>query len=104
MLKQREVHYVDSIAKNLECVMVSDIGGTNSNFGFFSITHYTHGFESTLLFSLHIKSQEITDFTTVVSDILNYVKKTYGMISWDAIYLVHQKEDMQIFLPKINLS
>ncbi|HZW61914.1 MAG TPA: glucokinase [Candidatus Babeliales bacterium] len=79
MLTQREVHYVDIIPRDLECVMVADIGGTNSNFGFFSIKPYTHGFESTILTSIHIKSQQITDFPTAVEDILNYVKKTYGM-------------------------
>ena len=76
----KEVKYSDSIPTNIECILVADIGGTNSNFGIFSLTtrDSTH-LEATLLFSIHYKSKEITNFTAVVVDLLAYIKNTYAI-------------------------
>ncbi len=75
MLPFKEVLYVDLVPKNIECIFAADIGGTNSNFGFFRRTD--GGLE--LLFSLHIKSQKIVDFIQVIRDVLAYVKATYNI-------------------------
>ena len=38
MLPFKEIKYVvDEVPKNIECLLGADIGGTNSNFGFFQL-------------------------------------------------------------------
>jgi glucokinase len=73
MLPFREVKYVDEIPRNSTCIMVGDIGGTNSNFGFFRFSDHTFK----LLLSIHVKSALITDFSLLVADLVAYVKKNY---------------------------
>lgn len=68
-----EVKYVDSIPRNIECLMGADIGGTNSNFGIFARTD--HNLE--LILSLHAKSQQITDFADEVQKVLAYLNDRY---------------------------
>ena len=62
MLEFKEVKYVDEVPKNIECLLGADIGGTNSNFGFFQLTDDV----LTLIFSMHVKSQQITQFSSTV--------------------------------------
>ncbi len=69
----KEVVYVDAIPLDEKCLLAADIGGTNSNFGFFVI----HNNSFTLLFSLHAKSQEIKSFVELVQQVLAYVQQRY---------------------------
>lgn len=75
MLPFREMIYVDMVPRGAEYIMVGDIGGTNSNFGFFlsGDTNFK------LVFSMHFKSRSITDFPLLINDILLYVKQRYEM-------------------------
>ena len=73
MLKFKEVKYIEKIPKNITCVLGADIGGTNSNFGIFLPTNG----KLELLLSIHFKSQEIKNFTNLVQNFLDYLKKTY---------------------------
>ncbi len=75
MLPFKEIKYVDHIPKNIECILGADIGGTNSNFGIFRLTNE----KLELLLSIHIKSQQITAFTSVVHDVLNHLKQKYAI-------------------------
>lgn len=67
-------HYVDNIPKNSELLLVGDIGGTNSNFGFFQ--HKEN--KLILLFSLHAKSKEVKNFTDIVREVLAYAHRHYA--------------------------
>lgn len=69
----REVVYGSVDVHGKEVFIGADIGGTNSNFGFFTVVSG----KPHLLFSLHTKSQQIGDFTAVVQDLLAYVKEKY---------------------------
>lgn len=75
MLSFREQHYGVSITPGITALLVGDIGGTNSNFGVFS----NDGTKRTLLCSLHFKSQEITDFSQVVAQVVTYLKERYAL-------------------------
>jgi len=80
----KEVVY-RSIAPKYEFhFLVGDIGGTNSNFGIFA----TMNGKTHMLFSLHTKSQEITDFTKVIQDLLAYVKQKYEVTLNTACFAV----------------
>lgn len=74
MLPFKEVRYTKESLKEKKCMLVGDIGGTNSNFGVFSFNH-----PSKLVYSLHVKSKDITDFTSLVQDVVDYVASTYGL-------------------------
>jgi len=74
MLPFKEVLY-RKVERNVTALLVADIGGTNANFG---IAHIV-GDDAHLLFSLHVKSKEIKDFTSLVRDVLFYAHKTYGI-------------------------
>lgn len=67
--------YVDTIPTNMELLLAADIGGTNSNFGFFQQKKET----LVLLFSVHAKSQETKNFTDIVRDVLRHVRKEYNI-------------------------
>lgn len=75
MLPLSERLYVDSVPRGIQGILVADIGGTNSNF---AVYQYDAG-ELTLLFSLHMKSQQVTNFTTTIGNILKHVKDTYDI-------------------------
>ena len=70
-----EIKYVKEIPKKITGVSGADIGGTNSNFGVFLFKQD----KLKLLLSLHCKSQEITNFTQLVQDILDYIKNKYDI-------------------------
>lgn len=73
MYELREVKYVDQVPKKEHCLLAADIGGTNSNFGFFVL--YDDTFK--LLFSVHAKSQDVVNFTDLVKQVLEYALSTY---------------------------
>lgn len=70
-----EHRYKQEIPHNITAIIGADIGGTNSNFGIFD----QHNATPDLLFSLHTKSQKITDFPSVIKQLLSYVKKKYNI-------------------------
>lgn len=76
MNEPRIVYYESIIPADSECVLGADIGGTNSNFGVFLQANFGHPI---LLFSLHYKSQQITDFIDVINDVLCYCKKHHNI-------------------------
>lgn len=82
MLAFKEVLYVDEVSKNITAILVADIGGTNSNFGIFQSTNG----KLKLLFSMHYKSQKITQFTNVVNQTLNHIKETYNITIHNACF------------------
>lgn len=59
MSMYREVVY-EQVVSSKEYIMAGDIGGTNSNFGFFLMRDDM----PRLIFSLHAKSKHVTDFVT----------------------------------------
>lgn len=73
MLPHKEVVYVKEIPSNANTLLVSDIGGTNSNFGVFDI----QGRSATLLISLHYKSADVTDFADLITQLLEYLRQNY---------------------------
>ncbi len=75
MLAFKEYTYVDEVPKNIECILVGDIGGTNSNFGIFVSTNGA----LKLLLSIHFKSKQITDFVQLIRDVVEYLKNTYNI-------------------------
>jgi len=70
-----EVPYVKKIPIGKTCIIGADIGGTNSNFGIFDLS--TGKLE--LLLSIHLKSNEITNFTDALKDVLTYLKNRYAI-------------------------
>lgn len=78
----RHAVYVDVVPRDCTALLVGDIGGTNANFAFFSVGTAC----ARMLFSLHTKSQEITDFTTVVQQVLAYAHQQYGITARQACF------------------
>lgn len=72
-----EVLYDQKIIPGTACLLAGDIGGTNSNFGFFADIPST---TPPLLFSLHAKSKKITDFTQTIIDLLQLVGTKYQIV------------------------
>ena len=75
MLEFKEVKYVDVVPRNIECLLVADIGGTNSNFGIFK---FVNG-KLELILSIHFKSRKIDKFVPVVKNVLSYLEKEYDI-------------------------
>jgi len=71
----KEIVYVDPIPRNISGILAVDIGGTNSNFGIFR----SKNGKLKLLLSLHFKSQQITNFTSTVQEVLDYLRTKYGI-------------------------
>lgn len=72
----RIVLYQKIIPSDTQWFLGADIGGTNSNFGVFSNVDTHH---PVLLFSLHYKSQLITNFIEVVKDVLAYCNQQHNV-------------------------
>lgn len=75
----REVVYEPDwhvLVQSMRVVLVADIGGTNSNFGI--ITRDDAG-KLRLCISLHMRSQEITDYAESITLLLEHIKKTYQL-------------------------
>lgn len=81
MLPFKEVIYKE-IKRGQPGLLVGDIGGTNSNFGIAQIIKE----HPELIFSIHIKSKEISNFTQVIADLLAYVKTTYNITLENACF------------------
>lgn len=82
MTEFREVIYQKDFKTSRHCILAGDIGGTNSNFGIFEM----QGVKPLLLFSLHAKSQTITDYASVVADLLRYCKEKYSIMLEEACF------------------
>jgi len=76
MYQFKQVEYVSTIESNAQYILGADIGGTNSNFGFFRMHHD----KRMLCFSWHYKSQKITDFTHLIKNLLDQVHQKYGIV------------------------
>ena len=76
MITFSERRYEQEIPENKEFILGADIGGTNSNFGLFAIDGNKL---SPLLLSVHTKSRYITDFSSLVVDLLAYLKENHGI-------------------------
>jgi len=71
-----EVLYADfSQADNADCIVGVDIGGTNTDFGFFRVENN----KPVLALSVHIKTKDVSDFTEVFSDVLGLVQTKYDI-------------------------
>lgn len=73
MLPIREVNYVATVPSGITAFLVGDIGGTNCNFGIFSLAQG----QEQLLLSLHFKSQQITDFAAAIQQALDLCANKY---------------------------
>ena len=110
MNRFKEVVYVKHVPRSKECLLGADIGGTNSNFGIFERA----GDNLILLFSVHFKSKEVTDFTSIVVQVLEHAKKSYditikhscfaaaGVVSSDQQYSKPTNVDLEIDAKKIR--
>lgn len=79
----REVVYVDQLPQQGVFFLAGDIGGTNSNFGILEMGNRQ---KSRLIISLHVKSQTVTDYTSLVADLVAYIKERYGISFYDACF------------------
>jgi glucokinase len=75
MMPLKEVVYVPSVPEHVRAILVSDIGGTNSNFGIFQLIDSKYQ----LLVSLHAKSKEVTNFADLIAEVLAYIKDKYNI-------------------------
>jgi glucokinase len=82
MIALEERTYGVEIPRNSIAILSADIGGTNSNFGFFK----EYNAKPKLLFSIHAKSQEIKDFPALVKQVLIEVKNKYNITVHHAIF------------------
>jgi len=83
MLPFKQVLYRDQISRDSDYILVGDIGGTNSNLGFFKFeqnsTQNSGDRNLVFIFSMHFKSKDIKNFPDLIQDIVTYVKKEYGI-------------------------
>lgn len=100
MLELREVVYVGAVPTGIECILGADIGGTNSNFGFF---RRVNG-RLELLFSVHAKSQLVTDFTALVKQVLAYAQTKYKIeVKYSAFAAAGVVSETQDYAKPTNL-
>lgn len=71
----REVMYVDEIERGSPFFLAVDVGGTNSNFGIFSLRPD----KPVLVLSLHYKSKDIEDFTAFIKSVIDYIWDHYAI-------------------------
>ncbi len=71
----REVMHVDHIDRRFPFFLAGDIGGTNSNFGIFSLDPE----KPVLVLSVHYKSKQITDFTQFMKEAVEYIRSQYDI-------------------------
>ena len=74
-MELREVMYVDHIDRTFPFFLSADIGGTNSNFGIFSLNPE----KAVLVLSLHYKSKNIEDFTEFMKSIIDYIRDQFAI-------------------------
>lgn len=78
MLSFKETKYVKIIPKS-KFILAGDLGGTNATFAVL-----TEDFK--LLLSLRYNSQEITNFTAIVVEVLNYLQSKYKITISEACF------------------
>lgn len=78
----RKVLYVDSIPQGENFFLAGDIGGTNTNFGIFELIEP----KPRLLVSLHIKSNDVSDYTQCIKELCAYIRDTYGISIKEACF------------------
>lgn len=71
----KEVMYIESIDPTGRYFLAGDIGGTNSNFGIFSLKAET----PLLVASVHFKSQDIGVFTEFFKSVVDYIHERYSI-------------------------
>lgn len=71
----REVKYVSLEDFRGPFFLAGDIGGTNSNFGIFSLEYQ----EPVLLISLHYKSRDVLEFAVFMQEVIGYIESKYGI-------------------------
>lgn len=76
MLAFQEKQYVSRVSAD-RCILVADIGGTNSTFAFLQKNKR----KLQLLCSLRFSSREITDFPAVVQQVLDYARQKWNVSS-----------------------
>jgi glucokinase len=102
MLPLKEVIYQKPLVQPDKLVLAGDIGGTNSNFGFCQVMPDN---QIKLLFSLHIKSREIQDFSAAVAQLLDYVQSTHALIVKKACFgAAGVTTDIRTFCKPTNLD
>lgn len=69
----KEVVYAAVVAQS-KVFLACDVGGTNCNFGIF-----VRNSSMVLVRSVHFKSQDITDFSLFMADVIAYIKTAYGL-------------------------
>lgn len=101
MLPFKEIVYTQRKKSDFTALLAADIGGTNSNFGIFSLDDN----QLTMILSLHIKSALITNFTNVVLDLLEYLKKEHRITVHEAIFAAAGViSDQRLYSKPTNLS
>ena len=78
----KEEIYVESVPRDIEGILAVDVGGTNSNFGVFQFKND----KLILLFSVHAKSQEITDFPALVKEVLEFIQSRYDITIYNSLF------------------
>lgn len=81
-MKLIEKVYVDTVPRDIQAILGADIGGTNSNFGVFELTDN----KLTLLFSVHAKSQEVSDFTLLCKQVQELIASRYDISIQAALF------------------
>lgn len=71
----KEIVYARKIPAGRDFVLVGDIGGTNTTLAVLR----EHNKKAELLVSFHYQSQEITNFTLVVKEVLEHIHKKYSL-------------------------
>ncbi len=73
MISFKEVYYADFVKTSDKFLLVGDIGGTNSNFGVCQFINK----DWRLIFSVHLKTKQIDDFTKMVSDLVHHIQQMH---------------------------
>ena len=85
--------YVQTIPRDITCLLGGDIGGTNSNFGIFKLENK----KPILLLAMHTKSQLIKNFPDVVKEVMQHLKSNYNISVYNALFaaagVVSEKRD-----------
>ncbi len=82
MIELKERLYGKQVPRKSSAIIGADIGGTNSNFGIFSM----HNAKPELLVSLHVKSKEVKNFPELVKQVIDYVQAKYDLKIHHAIF------------------
>lgn len=82
MINFREIVYNNFISNSKKTILVADLGGTHANFGILNFKDNN----LTLMISLHADSQEITNITEVIQQVLNFIKIKYNLTFTEACF------------------